>query len=113
MIVHSVCPMCKGRGRVGFRLSADRETMVLLCDECAHVWTRPDQVDEARALDPLRPELARRLPGLSLAGSEWATIDEVVAYGWGAWITATNVAPRVDEGASVRVVETDETPPGE
>lgn len=105
MVVHSDCPMCKTGGRVGFRLAADKETMVLLCDECALVWSRPDQVDEAHALDPLRPEFARRLPGLSLSGSDWATIEQVLAYGWGAWISATGATPRDDDGPDVHEVE--------
>lgn len=105
MIVHSRCPVCKETGWVGFRLTADRETMLLLCDECAMVWTRPDQVDEPHAVDPLRPEFARRLPGVSLGDSQWASLDEVLAYGWGAWITATGAAPRADEGPGVHEVE--------
>lgn len=65
-------------------------------------------MDAAHAIDPLRPELARRLPGLSLAGSEWASFDQVLAYGWGAWIAATNVRPRAqDDGPEVRTVESD------
>lgn len=105
MVVHSNCPVCREGGRVGFRLTADKETMVLLCDECALVWPRPDQVDEAHALDPLRPEFSRRLPSLSLTGSEWATMEQVLAYGWGAWISATGAKPREDDGPGVYEVE--------
>lgn len=75
-------------------MCADRETVVLVCDECAHVWTRPDEVDEGHAFDPLRPDFARHCPGLSLLGSRWATVEEVLGYGWGAWIGALNAIPR-------------------
>lgn len=96
MVLHSSCPLCKDGGRIGFRMCADRETMLLVCDECALVWARPDEVDEAHALDPLLPDFARRLPGVTLADSRWATADEVLAYGWGQWITALNATPRGD-----------------
>ena len=96
MVLHSSCPVCKDGGHVGFRWCDDQEKLLLVCDECALVWSRPDEVDEAHALDPLLPEFARRLPGLSLANSRWATADEVLAYGWGQYIGAVNVPTRDD-----------------
>jgi hypothetical protein len=108
LVLHSECPICiNPQARIGFRLASDGATMILLCDECAHVWLRPDEVDAAHALDPLRPELGRRLPGVSLEGSRWATPDEVLGYGWGAYIAALGAAPR-PEGPGVHEVTPDE-----
>lgn len=77
------------------------DTMLLMCDECAFVWTRPDEVEASHAVDPLLPEFARRVPGVTLSDSHWATPDEVLGFGWGQFITALNVTPRDDADDSV------------
>lgn len=92
MVTRSTCPTCKD-GRVGFRLNADGETLVLVCDECAYIWTSPQTVDETHAIDPLQPDFKRRFPGLSLVDSRWATTDEVLAYGWAPYIEAVTARP--------------------
>src|SRR5438105_2062990 len=85
MIVCCQCPTCH-EGPVGYRLCADRQTMVLLCDNCALVWMHPNKVDDAHAADPLNPEFTRRHPSVELRSSRWATAEEIGSYGWGAYL---------------------------
>ena len=85
MIACSPCPSC-GEGQVGYRLCGDRETVVLLCDNCALVWMHPNKVDADHARDPLNPEFARIHPQVELRASRWAEAKEIEAWGWGVYI---------------------------
>ncbi|MBS2038708.1 hypothetical protein JST97_27250 [bacterium] len=85
MIVCCPCPSCQ-EGSVGYRLCANRETVVLLCDNCALVWMHPNQVDADHARDPLNPEFARQHPQVGLRSSRWANQTEVNDWGWGVYL---------------------------
>lgn len=85
MIVCCPCPSCQ-EGTVGYRLCANRETVVLLCDNCALVWMHPNQVDAEHARDPLNPEFARQHPQVGLRSSRWASQSEVNDWGWGVYL---------------------------
>jgi hypothetical protein len=87
------CPLCEGEGLVGFRVCADNESLVLVCETCAHVWTDPSQLDREHAWDLLSPEFGRRYPGLSLVPSRWATSVEVIVHGWGAFMIQDGSSP--------------------
>ena len=85
MISVAECPHCQ-EGQVGYRLCANRETVVLLCENCALVWTHPNQLSAAKARDPLDPDFARQHPQVQLRSSRWASAEEVNAWGWSAYL---------------------------
>ena len=85
MIVCCQCPSCE-EGPVGYRLCANRETIVLLCDNCALVWMHPNKVDKEHARDPLNPDFARQHPQVGLRSSRWATEEEIEKWGWGVYL---------------------------
>lgn len=85
MIAVAECPSCK-EGQLGYRLCANRETVVLLCENCALVWTHPNRLGAEQARDPLNPDFARQHPQVQLRSSRWATAEEVTAWGWGAYL---------------------------
>ena len=85
MIEFASCPGCHD-GKVGFRLCSDNETVVLLCEECALVWTHPSPFDAAHARDPLSADFQRKHPGIKLRPSRWAEPKEIEAYGWAAYL---------------------------
>lgn len=85
MIAVCGCPVCH-EGQVAYRLCQDRETVVLLCDNCALVWTHPHRVAADLALDPLNSEFARRHPQVQLRSSRWATAEEIHKWGWGPYL---------------------------
>ncbi|MFN8606066.1 MAG: hypothetical protein U0931_00950 [Vulcanimicrobiota bacterium] len=85
MIVCCPCPSCL-EGSVGYRLCANRETVVLLCDECAMVWMHPNKVTAEQARDPLNPDFARQHPQVGLRSSRWASQDEIEKWGWGVYL---------------------------
>lgn len=85
MIVCCPCPNC-GEGQVGYRLCANRETVVLLCDNCALVWMHPNKVDADHARDPLNPDFARQHPQVELRTSRWANEKEIQGWGWGVYV---------------------------
>ena len=79
------CPRCE-QGCVGIRVCCGGHEPLCVCDECDAVWTRPEltgpplyPVDDCCPLcdEPLWP-----LP------SHWATRQEIVEAGWGAFIQA-------------------------
>ncbi|MBX3168136.1 MAG: hypothetical protein KF760_12030 [Candidatus Eremiobacteraeota bacterium] len=71
---------------MGYRLCSNRETVVLLCDNCALVWMHPNKVDADQARDPLHPDFARQHPQVELRSSRWATRPEIEAWGWGIYL---------------------------
>lgn len=81
MIALAPCPLCS-EGQLGFRVCADGETLVCVCETCGHVWMHPSRLEPGQAEDPLDPGFARRHPALSLRPSRWATEEQVRAYGW-------------------------------
>lgn len=85
MIEISDCPCCK-EGKLAFRLCANRETVVILCDQCAMVWVHPARLGAEQARDPLSAEFARQHPGVQLRTSRWASPEEVAQWGWGAYL---------------------------
>lgn len=85
MIVCCQCPSCED-GPVGYRMCANREAVVLLCENCALVWMHPNKVDRDHALDPLNPDFSRRHPQVELRSSRWATQAEIEEWGWGAYL---------------------------
>ena len=93
MIALGTCPVC-GEGQAGFRQCADRQTLVILCDNCAFLWIHPAQFDPDHALDPLSPDLNRKHPAVVLRPSRWATAEDMDGYGWGAYLlTPDRVSP--------------------
>jgi len=85
MISCCSCPCCQ-QGQVGYRLCANRETVVLLCEECAMVWLHPNKVSLEQARDPLASDFGRQNPSVDLRGSNWATSEQVEAWGWGPYL---------------------------
>lgn len=85
MIVLTACPCCP-EGKVGFRLGGDRQTLLLLCDACALVWTHPTRVTLESARDPLHQDFQRQFPGLELQKSRWAREEDVSQSGWSAYL---------------------------
>lgn len=85
MIVAGPCPDCQ-EGQIGYRLCANRETVTLLCENCAMVWTHPQKLTADDARDPLNPEFARRHPDVQLRSSRWANKEEIARWGWGGYI---------------------------
>jgi hypothetical protein len=85
MISVGPCPVCKS-GQVGFRVCANREKVVLLCDQCALVWMHPNQITPEKAEDPMGAEFARRHPDARLRPSRWAESEDVQHFGWGAYL---------------------------
>ena len=67
-------------------MGSDGETLVLICDSCGFVWMHPARLEPEHAEDPLDPGFERRHPGLSLRPSRWATVEQVQAYGWAAYL---------------------------
>lgn len=85
MISVGACPVCQA-GEVGYRRCANRETVVLLCAECALVWMHPTQLSPERAEDPTLADFARRHPDVKLRPSRWADAEDVRHFGWGAYL---------------------------
>jgi len=85
MIALASCPCCQS-GQLGFRLCADRESVVILCDDCALVWTHPSKITAEHARDPVSQEFSRQLPGIQLQKSRWATAEEIHKVGWSAYV---------------------------
>jgi hypothetical protein len=85
MIAAAECPCCH-EGQLGYRLCANRETVVLLCETCALVWTHPNRLLAEHARDPLHPDFARQHPQIQLRSSRWANPEEITAWGWGAYL---------------------------
>lgn len=97
MVIAAPCPLCEGDGHLGFRLCSDDETMVIVCDGCAHVWMDPVHLRVEHACDPLRPDFRRHYPRCALVPSRWATREEVDAYGWGLFVPPSAAAPAGDD----------------
>ena len=85
MISVGPCPVCE-TGEVGYRLCSNRETVVLMCEECALVFMHPAQVVREKAEDPVGVDFARRHPDCKLRPSRWAEAEDVQRFGWGSYI---------------------------
>jgi hypothetical protein len=79
------CPCCQ-EGQLGYRLCGDRETVVILCSECAMVWLHPSKLEADQARDPVAQDFARHHPQVQLRNSRWATPEEVSQWGWAAYL---------------------------
>jgi hypothetical protein len=85
MISIGICPVCEA-GQVGYRVCSNRETVVLMCEECALVWTHPNHVSKEKAEDPVGADFLRRHPDCKLRPSRWALAEDVQHFGWGSYL---------------------------
>lgn len=83
LFIEISCPVCTA-GPIGFRLCDDGSLVVIMCDECHAVWTRPDRLTSEAAMFPHHPDYT--IPGTdrSVSGGKagWATRDQIATVGW-------------------------------
>lgn len=81
------CPICH-YGSVGFRICSDKETIVLMCDECDSIWLDPADISCSNVTYPTSPDF--KIPNLNCSVkspiSSWANKEEIEKYGWKAAI---------------------------
>lgn len=97
--VHSLCAgFCEGL--IAFWRCGEDGTVVLLCDECGHLWMNPASVGNEDCLSTAgHPEF--QLPGgkvlLGDPPCRWATREEIEQRGWSQFINLTYLSPKPPE----------------
>jgi hypothetical protein len=88
LVAQNHCPFDGPYGQICFRLCANGESIVLMCNECDAVWLEPEHFEIDYFLSPQPPDFLVPGTNCSVGGpkSRWASKDEVSKKGWSSFI---------------------------